>query len=108
MIVDCAYDKELAQEIVDYLKKEKIDAKIENESIITSEKLSKDDLDLFLKRTGKIQDLQIIESDYNTVIVARKVSIEKFGLTRCSMCGFIMHEEERLSHERAHGVQLFF
>lgn len=104
MIVDCAFDKVLATEIVDYLKKEGFEAKIENESLIIADKISKDDLDLFLKRTRKIKDLQIIDADTDTVIIARNVSIEKFGLSRCSICGFILYEEERLSHERAHGI----
>lgn len=107
LIIDCAFDEKLADEMVQYLKECGFTISKEDNGIITTDdpKVTIDELEHFLKKTGKIRDLQIIPSD-STVIVAKKVMIEQFGLARCSICGFVTHSEELLAHERAHGVSL--
>ena len=108
MIIDCAFDQNLADELTKYLKKKGLNVNEEKEGIITTEdpKLTKDDLELFLKNTGKIKTLQLIPTDSDTIIIATKVMIEHFGLARCNICGFVTYQEDLVAHERAHGIQL--
>jgi len=106
MIIDCAFDEKLADELKQYL--------VENGFIVHNEdgwtikvdspKLRKEDLELFLKKTDKLEDYQLIPADSDTIILAIKVPIEDFGLARCNMCGFVAYKEELIAHERAHGV----
>jgi len=108
MIIDCAFDEKLADELKQYL--------VENGFIVQNEddwtirvdkpKLRKEDLGLFLKKTDKLKDYQLIPADSDTIIIAIKVPIEDFGLARCNMCGFVAYKEELIAHERAHGVGL--
>ena len=108
LIIDCAFDEKLANEITKYLTNQGFSVILEKDGIITADdkKLTKDDLELFLKRTGKIKELQLILSDSDTVIVAAKVMIEHFGLARCTICGFVTYQEDLFAHERAHGIYL--
>jgi hypothetical protein len=108
MIIDCAFDDNLSDELEKYLIINGFQVTKEANSIITSNdrKLTKDVLDLFLKQTGKIKELQIIPSEKNVLIIASKVPIEGFGFVRCTICGFVMYEEELMAHERAHGIFL--
>lgn len=108
LIIDCAFDEKLANEITNYLTNQGFSAILEKDGIIMSDdkKLTKDDLELFLKRTGKIKELQIIPSDSDTVIIATKVMVEHFGLARCTICGFVTYKEDLFAHERAHGLHL--
>lgn len=108
MTIDCAFDEKLSDEIEIYLKECGFEITKEKDGIITTNdpRVTKDGLEHFLKKTGKIKELQIIPSDSDTIIIAKKVMIENFGLARCTICGFVAHAEELLAHERAHGVQL--
>ena len=108
MIIDCAFDEDLATKLAEYLTEKGFTVKIEKDGIISTEDktLTKNELELFLKKTGKIRDLQLIKVDSDTVIIATKVMIEHFGLARCSICGFVTYAEELIAHERAHGIQI--
>ena len=108
MIIDCAFDEKLSEELVKYLITSGFQVTKEVNGIITSNdiKLTRDVLELFLKQTGKIKDLQVIPSEKNVLIIAAKVPIEGFGFVRCTICGFVMYEEELMAHERAHGIFL--
>ena len=108
MIIDCAYDEKLSDELVKYLTENGFQVTKDADGIIRSNDvtLTRDDLDLFLKKTGKIKELQIIPSEKNVLIIATKIPIEGFGFVRCSICGFVMYEEELMAHERAHGIFL--
>ncbi len=108
LIIDCAFDEKLADELAKYLTNHAFSVNLEKDGIITSDdkKLTKDDLELFLKMTGKIKELQLISAESNTVIIATKVMIEHFDLARCSVCGFVAYPEDLFAHERAHGLYL--
>ncbi|QLH06651.1 hypothetical protein [Nitrosopumilus ureiphilus] len=108
MIIDCAFDEKLSDEIASYLKEKRFDIVKEKDSIITTSdpRVTKDELEYYLKKTGKIKELQIIPSDSDTVIIAKKVMIEHFGLSRCTICGFVTYKEDLISHERSHGIQI--
>jgi len=108
MIIDCAFDDNLSDELVKYLTANGFQVTKEVNTIITSNdrKLTRNVLDLFLKHTGKFKELQIIPSEKNIWIIAAKVPIEGFGFVRCTICGFVMYEEELMAHERAHGIFL--
>ena len=108
MIIDCAYDEKLSDELVKYLTENDFQVTKDADGIIRSNDttLTRDDLDLFLKKTGKIKELQVIPSEKNVLIIATKIPIEGFGLVRCSICGFVLYEEESMAHERAHGIFL--
>lgn len=106
MIIDCAFDDALADDLTKYLLESGFTVQKENESIVTTNdpKLTTDDIEWFLKKTGKIKDLQLIQSDSDTIILATKVMIEHFGLDRCSICGFVAFKDELFAHERTHGI----
>lgn len=108
MIIDCAFDEKLANELKQYLLENGFTACNEDDGVIKvdSLKLKKEDLELFLKKTGKIKDYQLIPADSDTIIIAIKVPIEDFGLARCTICGFVAYQEELIAHERAHGIGL--
>lgn len=108
MIIDCAYDEKLSDELVKYLTDNDFQVIKDPDGIIRSKdvSLTKDDLDLFLKKTGKIKELQVIPSEKNVLIIATKIPIEGVGFVRCSICGFVMYEEELMVHERAYGIFL--
>jgi hypothetical protein len=107
MIIDCAFNEKLAEELAEYLMKSGFEITKQGEIIKSIDKnLTKDELELFLKRTNKIKVLQIIPSEKDVFIIATKIPIEGFGLARCSICGFVIYKEEIMAHERAHGVSL--
>lgn len=108
MIIDCAFDEDLAQKLSEYLSEKGFSAKKEKNAIIITKdpKLTKDELEIFLKKTGKIKELELIPVESDTVIIATKVMIEHFGLARCTICGFVTYKEDLISHERAHGIYL--
>lgn len=108
MIIDCAFDEKLANELKQYLLENGFIVYNEDDEIIKvdSPKLKKEDLALFLKKTGKIKAYQLIPADSDTIIIAIKVPIEDFGLARCTICGFVAYHDELIAHERAHGVSL--
>ncbi|MBI5147272.1 MAG: hypothetical protein HZA84_08690 [Thaumarchaeota archaeon] len=108
VIIDCAFDAKLTDELTKYLLENGFTVQKENESVVTTNdpKLTVDNIEWFLKKTDKIKDLQIIQSDSDTIILATKVMIEHFGLGRCSICGFVAFKDELFAHERAHGIGL--
>lgn len=106
MIIDCAFDEKLADELKQYLSKKGF-AAINDDCRITVDdpKLSKEDLKSFLKKTGRIKEYHTVPAGEDTTIIAIKVPIEDFGLARCTICGFVAYLEEIIAHERAHGIQ---
>lgn len=107
MIIDCAFDEKLSNELKQYLSENGFVASSDNCRIIVDDpKLSKDDLESFLKKTDRIKEYQIIPVDEDTIIIAIKVPIEDFGLARCTICGFVAYPDEIIVHEMAHGIQL--
>jgi hypothetical protein len=108
VIIDCAYDEKLSDELVKYLTENGFQVTKESDGVIRSNDitLTRDHLDVFLKMTDKIKELQVIPSEKNVWVMAIEIPIEGFGLVRCSVCGFVMYEEEVMAHERAHGIFL--
>jgi len=107
MIIDCAFDEKLADELKQYLSEKGFTASNEDSCRIKvdDQKLEKEDLELFLKETGRDKVYHLIPADEDAIIIAIKVEIEKFGLSRCTICGFVAYPDELIAHERAHGIQ---
>lgn len=105
MIIDCAYDQQLTDDLAEYLKNKGFIVQKEGDSILKTNdsKLTKVDLEYYIMEKKK-DHLQVIPVDEETIIIAAKVMIEHFGLARCSICGFVTYKEELFAHERAHGV----
>ena len=106
MIIDCAFDEKLADELKRYLSEKGFATSNEDCKITVDEpKLSKNDLELFLKKTDRIKEYQLTLAGKDTIIIAIKVPIENFGLGRCIICGFVAYPDELIAHERTHGIQ---
>lgn len=106
VIIDCAYDTNLAEELDKYLKDHGLQTKIEKSSLIVEKQDLEKILKLFLAETER-SDYKIRRIDSETFLVAREVPIEEFGFFRCEMCGYVVSsEEELLVHRRSHGIQL--
>jgi hypothetical protein len=107
MIIDCAFDEKLASELKQYLSEKGFAVSDEDNGIIKVDepKLSKEDLESFLKKTDRDKEYQLIPAGDDTVIIAINVTIEDFGLGRCTICGFVAYPDELIAHERAHGIQ---
>jgi len=104
--IDCAGDTELAHELVNYLKSNRIDAAQEHSLVLTDQSGVEKILNAFLKNTAR-SEYSILKSDVETFVVAKVVPIEDFGLLKCNICGYVLSSEEELTaHQRAHGIQL--
>ncbi len=106
MIIDCANDNELAEELENFLQKHGFNAKAVDSSVTIMAANVEHLLRSFLTET-KRQEYSIRKIDDANILVAKEVPIEDFGFLRCEMCGYVVSsEEELLTHRRAHGIQL--
>ena len=67
--------------------------------------ISDEQLKQILKDLGK-KNLEVTRSEFDTIIVAKMVSLQQLGLASCTICGHVAYEEELMAHERAHGIHL--
>ncbi|MGI0047726.1 MAG: hypothetical protein ACREBB_11155 [Nitrosotalea sp.] len=106
IIIDCANDTELAEELGSYLNNHGLDARTEESSVMVQEVDVEQVINSFLEET-KRQGYSLRKIDSTTILLAKEVPIEDFGFLRCEMCGYVVsNEEELLTHRRAHGIQL--
>jgi hypothetical protein len=106
IVIDCAYDNEIAQELENYLKNRGLEAKIEEATVIVNDADLERILGSFLRETNR-REYSIRKIDDTNYVLAREVMIEDLGFQRCEMCGYVVSsEEELLVHRRAHGIQL--
>ncbi|MGI0082605.1 MAG: hypothetical protein ACREAF_02785 [Nitrosopumilaceae archaeon] len=103
LVVDCANDEEIVRELVEYMSKHGINAKVEGALVVTNENDTQKRLESFIKDTGK-SGYEILRSDPETLVLAKVVRIEDFDLPRCEICGYVAPEEELFAHRRAHGI----
>lgn len=106
IVIDCAYDNKIAQELGNYLRDRGFSAKTEESTVIINDTDVEQILGYFLKETNRTE-YSVRKIDSTNFILAREVMIEDFGFQRCEMCGYVVSsEEELLVHRRAHGIQL--
>ncbi len=106
MVIDCAYDNEIVQELEKYLKNLGFSAKTEESTVIVGDISIEQTLGSFLKETNRTE-YSIRKIDATNFVLAKEVMIEDLGFHRCEMCGYALSsEEELLAHRRAHGIQL--
>ncbi len=106
IVIDCAYDNKIAQELENYLKDHGFSAKTEESTVIVNDTDIEQILGYFLKETNRTE-YSVRKIDSTNFILAREVMIEDLGFQRCEMCGYVVSsEEELLVHRRAHGIQL--
>jgi hypothetical protein len=106
IVIDCAYDNEIAQELENYLKDLGFSPKIEESTVIVNDADIGQILGNFLKETNRTE-YSVRKIDSTNFILAKEVMIEDLGFHRCEMCGYVVSsEEELLVHRRAHGIQL--
>lgn len=101
--IHCAYDEEIANNLIDYLNKKGEDSTREKDRVFTKNKIRKKILDKFLDE-NELDGYSVMLSEPNTFIVAKKTSVEDFGLAQCEICGFVAFDEELFAHRRAHGI----
>jgi hypothetical protein len=106
IVIDCAYDYEIAQELVNYLTDLSFSAKIEESTVIVNDIDIEKILGYFLMETNRTE-YSVRKIDSTNFVLSREVMIEDLGFQRCEMCGYVISsEEELLVHRRAHGIQL--
>jgi hypothetical protein len=105
IVIDCAYDNKIAQELENYLKDLGLSAKTEESTVIVNDTDIEQILGYFLKETNRTE-YSVRKIDSKNFILAREVAIEELGLQKCEMCGYVVSsEEELLVHRRTHGIQ---
>lgn len=97
MDIDCVYDDALIEELAAYLRK-KGHVAIMHESIISTKNDPIDDVVNFTVET-KRQDYHISFFE-NTLILARKIQLEKMGLVTCKQCGFLAKTRSDLEYHQ--------
>lgn len=101
MIIDCANNPELANELLVYLKEKNIQAYIQNGTIMTAQELKLENLEIFLKHTGRHKHkAQLI--DKMTFLLSIPSNLDDLGLVSCEFCGYLGHSEDVDVHRRSH------
>src|SRR5438309_653335 len=104
IVIDCAYDDKIAQELENYLKDLGFSAKTEESTVIVNDADIEKILGYFLKETNRAE-YSVRKIDSTNFILAREVLVEDLGFQRCEMCGYVISsEEELLVHRRTHGM----
>ncbi len=88
---------------MNYLNKEGEDSTREKDHVYTKNKVQKKKLDKFLD-DNEMEGYSVMLAEPDTFIVAKKTSVEDFGLAQCEICGFVAFDEELFAHRRAHGI----
>lgn len=101
MIVDCANNEELRNELVAFLKEKKIETYLQGNEVWTTRDLKKSELDEFLKKTGRISHKAKLV-DKMRFLLSIPSNLEDLGLVSCEFCGYIGHSEEIDVHRRSH------
>ena len=101
MIIDCAHNGFLSQELVSYLSEKEIPTRLTKDLVITDKKISTNILELFLKETGRSKH-KIIPYDSDTMVIAIPKSLEDVGLESCEFCGYTGYAELVEVHRRTH------
>lgn len=101
MIIDCANNSELANELIAYLKEKNIQSYIQDGMVMTEKDLKLENLEMFLKHTGRHKHkAQLI--DKMKFLLSIPANLEDLGLESCEFCGYIGHSEEINVHRRSH------
>jgi hypothetical protein len=104
MVIDCANDTEISQELENYLKDLGFSAKTEESMVVVNDADIERILDYFLKETNRTE-YSVRKIDSTNFILAKEVIIEYFGFQRCEMCELVISsKEELLVHRRTHGI----
>ena len=102
-MIDCAFDEKFSKELTNYLNKKGYKTNQTGSQVILDVKIGKEVLFDFLKHTKKI-NYDILETDSNTFVIAKKVDVKDFGLGTCEICGLVDFEEKLFSHRWTHGL----
>ena len=102
--INLAFDKETAKELVDYLIKLGVDAKLKGSEIqVKNSNFDEKILSTFLEETKRTQyTLQKIDSD--SFLISKMANVEDLGLGTCEICGLVATEDKLYSHRWTHGA----
>ena len=101
MIVDCAKNSDLAEELVSFLQEKGNTASQEEGLVTINEKIPLDILELFLEKTDRNKHkISFVDSDI--YLIAIPMDLEVIGLESCEFCGYLGHPEEVRVHRRSH------
>jgi len=101
MIVDCANDSDLADELLGFLQEKKYSASQKEGLVTTREKIPFDILELFLDKTDRNKH-KITLVDPDTYLIAIPMDLKDIGLESCEFCGLLAHHEDIQVHRRSH------
>jgi len=101
MIVDCAKNSDLAEELLGYLQEKKYSSSQKEGLVTTLEKIPLEILELFLNKTDRNKH-KITFVDPDTYLIAIPMDLEDIGLESCEFCGFVAHHEDIQVHRRSH------
>ena len=104
IVIDCANDTEIAQELENYLKDLGFSAKTEESMVTVNDIDIERILGYFLLETNRTE-YTVRKIDSTNFILSKEVVIENFGFQRCEMCELVVSsKEELLVHRRTHGM----
>lgn len=99
--IDCVGDEKLQEDLVVFLRNEGYSVTHENSLVVANKKLSKSEINVFLKKTDRPKHKTTFV-DADSYVIAIPVAIKDIGLDSCEFCGYTGHTELIEVHRRSH------
>ena len=99
--IDCVGNEKLQEELTAFLRNEGCSVTNENSLVVVDKKLSKSEIDSFLKKTDRPKH-KITFVDADSYVIAIPVEIKDIGLDSCEFCGYTGYTELIEVHRRSH------
>ncbi len=99
--IDCAGNEKLLEELTIFLRNEGYSVTRKNSFVVVEKKLSKSEIDSFLKKTDRPKHKTTFV-DADSYVIAIPVEIKDIGLDSCEFCGYTGYAELIEVHRRTH------
>lgn len=99
--IDCVGNEKLQEELIIFLRNEDYSVTSENSLVVVDKKISKSEIDSFLKNTDRTKHKTTFV-DTDSYVIAIPVEIKDIGLDSCEFCGYTGHAELIEVHRRTH------
>ena len=99
--IDCVGNEKLQEELTVFLRNEGYSVTHENSLVVVEKKLSKSEIDSFLKKTDRLKHKTTFV-DADSYVIAIPVAIKDIGLDSCEFCGYTGYTELIEVHRRTH------
>jgi hypothetical protein len=99
--IDCVGNEKMQEELTVFLRNEGHSVIHENNLVVIDKKLSKSEIDSFLKQTDRSKHKTTFV-DADSYVIAIPVAIKDIGLDSCEFCGYTGYTELIAIHRRSH------